>query len=237
MKYIIRIVSIIGLFSISASAYSVDITDTYNAGDVLTATTLDNIKSAVNSKQNIVTGICSPGESIAAINADGTVTCEIDTDTTYTAGSGISIVGTAISTAVQTRYLSLPGNSCYRNPNDQPAFITGMQCKLANQAQSINLEATWPANIPNGAIIRGLRARVYTGSGITTCSLRFGFENTGVIIASVTDITVGWHYTSETTFTHTVDTSTSAYYVSCTSDAVTPTIANTIGHIRIRYTN
>ena len=48
MKYFIRNVVIIGLFSISQLAYPGSITDIYNTGDTLTATTLDNIKSAVN---------------------------------------------------------------------------------------------------------------------------------------------------------------------------------------------
>ena len=57
MKNLIKIVSIFGLISISPLGYSVDITDTYTTGDTLTAETLENIKSAVNSKQNRVTEV------------------------------------------------------------------------------------------------------------------------------------------------------------------------------------
>lgn len=100
MKNFIRIVSIIGLFSISALGYSADIADTYTTGDTLTTTTLDNIKSAVNSKQDRVTGVCPPGEAIGAINADGTVVCEVDSDsggdiTGVTAGTGLTGGGTS----------------------------------------------------------------------------------------------------------------------------------------------
>jgi hypothetical protein len=37
---------------------------------------------------------CAPGSSIRAINADGTVVCEPDDDTTYTAGAGLVLEGT-----------------------------------------------------------------------------------------------------------------------------------------------
>jgi len=83
-----------------------EITDSYNPGDTLTATMMDNIKTAVNdnntNKQNRVTGSCIAGQSIRVINANGTVTCEVDTDTntTYTAGSGIAITGTSISARI-----------------------------------------------------------------------------------------------------------------------------------------
>jgi hypothetical protein len=48
MKNYIKSVAMIGFLSISQLAYPDSITDTYNTGDTLTATTLNNIKSAVN---------------------------------------------------------------------------------------------------------------------------------------------------------------------------------------------
>jgi hypothetical protein len=73
--------SISGLFWIFQLAYAADITDNYAKGDTLTATKLDNVKSAVNSKQDRVTGVCPPRQAIGAINADGTVICEAGADT------------------------------------------------------------------------------------------------------------------------------------------------------------
>lgn len=54
-----------------------NITDTYNSGDELTAEKMENIKTAVNSKQNKINGdTCSePNQAIATINEDGSVTC------------------------------------------------------------------------------------------------------------------------------------------------------------------
>ena len=50
--------------------------------------------------QSRVTQTCSPGLSIREIKEDGTVTCENDdTGSSYTAGTGISIVGTSIGIA------------------------------------------------------------------------------------------------------------------------------------------
>lgn len=47
--------------------------------------------------QSRVTGTCLPGSSISTINSDGTVVCEADDDTTYSAGSGLSLSGTTFS--------------------------------------------------------------------------------------------------------------------------------------------
>jgi hypothetical protein len=44
-----------------------------------------------------VGGTCAPGSAIATISATGTVTCEADDNTTYTAGAGVSLSGTAFS--------------------------------------------------------------------------------------------------------------------------------------------
>ena len=45
MKYFIKLISLVGLMAISQLAYSGSITDNYTKGDVLTAGTLNNIKS------------------------------------------------------------------------------------------------------------------------------------------------------------------------------------------------
>jgi hypothetical protein len=96
MNKLLKITLVTGLFSISQLAYAVDITDTYTTGDTLNATKMNNIKSAVNSKQNRVTGTCTPPLVIGAINADGTVVCGSGGDITdVTAGAGLVGGGTS----------------------------------------------------------------------------------------------------------------------------------------------
>ncbi len=47
--------------------------------------------------QRRVSSTCAVGSSIRAINADGTVLCEADDNTTYTAGDGLALIGTQFS--------------------------------------------------------------------------------------------------------------------------------------------
>jgi hypothetical protein len=53
--------------------------------------------------QQRVGGTCAAGSSIRAIGADGTVTCQADTNTTYTGASGVTVSGTSVS--ADTSYL------------------------------------------------------------------------------------------------------------------------------------
>ena len=78
---------------------------TYTAGFGLDldGTTFNVLTDTVQTR---VTGTCAPGSMVTAINADGSVVCETDDDTTYTAGTGLDLVGTTfnvLTDTVQTR--------------------------------------------------------------------------------------------------------------------------------------
>jgi len=69
------------------------------AGAGITATRAGNaVTLGVNTAtlQARVGGTCGPNASIASVSATGTVTCEVDTDTTYSAGAGLALSGTTL---------------------------------------------------------------------------------------------------------------------------------------------
>ena len=87
MKYFIKLISLVGLMAISQLAYSGSITDNYTKGDVLTAGTLNNIKSAVNDIDTRVTTIEGGQTDIAidcSANANAFLITTIKNNTTYT---------------------------------------------------------------------------------------------------------------------------------------------------------
>ncbi len=88
---------------------------TYTAGNGLTLT---DTEFAVDTTvvQSRVSGACAVGSSIQTIGEDGSVTCEVDADTLYAAGSGLALAGTVFSVdpaAVQSRVSGVcaPGSS------------------------------------------------------------------------------------------------------------------------------
>jgi len=74
----------------------------YSAGSglSLTGTTFSADTSYL---QRRVTATCAAGSSIRVINADGTVTCQTDQDTQYSAGTGLTLTGSTFS--ADTSYL------------------------------------------------------------------------------------------------------------------------------------
>jgi len=71
---------------------------TYTAGSgvSLSGTTFSINTSTIQAR---ITGVCSAESSIRVVNSNGTVSCESDTNTTYTAGDGIGLSGTTFSAA------------------------------------------------------------------------------------------------------------------------------------------
>ena len=80
----------------------VDDNTTYGAGAGLTlvGTTFSVDGNALQSR---VTGTCADGSAIRVVNSDGTVTCETDDNTTYSAGTGLGLSGSTFS--ADTNYL------------------------------------------------------------------------------------------------------------------------------------
>jgi len=98
-----------GIDSSGALVCAADTDTTYSAGTglTLTGTTFSLDTSSLQAR---VTGTCGAGSSIATINSDGTVTCETDDDTTYSAGSGLTLTGTTFdvdTSALQVRVSGL----------------------------------------------------------------------------------------------------------------------------------
>jgi len=73
MKRFTRTVSIVGLVSALQIVSAGSITDTYNTGDTLTTTTLDNIKSAVNDNDARITTLETASVPIIVKDSDSSV--------------------------------------------------------------------------------------------------------------------------------------------------------------------
>jgi len=120
MRNILKVTSVALLASISQLVYSAPITDTYTTGDTLTATTLGNIKSAVNDNDSRVTtnatGITTNATGITTntgnitTNATGITTIDTRISAIEGAGQNIAIDCATDNTALLNTTLA-PGNT------------------------------------------------------------------------------------------------------------------------------
>jgi len=180
-----------------------------------------NASGIVYSNSNIGIGTASPTQQLSVagnISATGSVNSN-----SYTYN------------VAKTRYLNIGGStgSFNKNYTDIPATTTAFAHYLSSSATTYKL--LYNVDLPNGAVIKGIRMTVYSSTGTITCSLNYGTDGwTKAPIASLTSATHTntWQWSPEVTCDHTVNTANYCYGIEVSCD--TPGL-NLIGIIRIRY--
>lgn len=106
----------------------IDNDTTYSAG---TGITLSSGVFSANTTylQRNVNGTCTEGQAIRIINDDGTVTCETDDNTIYSAGSGLSLMGNVFS-----------ANTTYLQRNVNSTCSEGQAIRLINDDGTVTCE-------------------------------------------------------------------------------------------------
>ncbi len=110
------------------------------SGDVTLAVVTSTIQMRVS-------GTCPAGSSIRVVNQDGTITCEADDNTLYSAGTGLSLIGnqfSVVTSTIQQRVLGTCGS--------------GNAIRVINQDGSVTCQP-----VSGGGDITG----VYAGNGLT----------------------------------------------------------------------
>jgi hypothetical protein len=111
-----------------------------------------------------VSATCPAGSSIRAIAADGTVTCEVDDDTTYTAGAGISISGQSIALktgCTSGQLLKWNGTDWTCSSDSDTTYTAGTGLTLTGTTFSANtttLQSRVVGTCPSGYAIKSIDA-------------------------------------------------------------------------------
>jgi Chaperone of endosialidase len=122
-----------------------------------------------------VNGVCDPGSSIQQVNADGSVVCELDDDTLYSAGTGLLLDGSVFS--ADTTYLQRlvfqacgpdssirqinPDGSVVCDPDDGAVYTAGYGLNLSGNEFSVvtdTIQTRVSQECPVGSTIRSIAA-------------------------------------------------------------------------------
>jgi len=122
-----------------------------------------------------VNGVCDPGSSIQQVNADGSVVCELDDDTLYSAGTGLLQDGSVFS--ADTTYLQRlvfqacgpdssirqinPDGSVVCDPDDGAVYTAGYGLNLSGNEFSVvtdTIQTRVSQECPVGSTIRSINA-------------------------------------------------------------------------------
>lgn len=195
---------ILGLLVLAPlSAWGADLTipNTFTAGTPAVAAQVNAnftaTATAVNSKQNIVTGTCPAGQAIQVVNADGTVTCStipaaatppgvefvnsiftVALTTTSTATASIDVTAPAAGFLIATGY----GNAnCTTGPT--------LTVQLENSTTAIKSPSTFDARTINEwhyfsvHFVFSVTAGVNTINLLASCGAGTGLMNVGTLNA------------------------------------------------------
>ncbi|MDH5786186.1 MAG: hypothetical protein OEZ16_11350 [Chromatiales bacterium] len=187
-----------GIWMGSAVAASLTVPNSFTAGTTAVAADVnanfDAVQTAVNTKQDRVTGTCAAGSSIRAVAADGTVTCEVDNDsggdiTGVTAGAGLQGGGTTGTVTLR----AANGTVSINHRAVHSAYIgTTFTCQpyqtlgysyFADTGTSNICDYIAGVNLPDGSTPTSMWCRVYDNDGTAssvTAQLKRMFYTTGV---------------------------------------------------------
>lgn len=132
----------------------------------LNAETLDGYDS--DALQRRVSGACGSGNAIRVINTNGTVTCEPDDDTTYSAGDGLNLSGNQFSvdvTDILGTGLSESSNNINANTNYLQRRVSST-CGSGNAIRVINADGTVTCEPVDGGGSHDHWGETWSGSGI-----------------------------------------------------------------------
>jgi len=150
----------------------------------LTGTTFNVDTTAIQSR---ITSSCAAGSSIRAIYADGTVTCELDTDTNsggditgVTASGGLTGGGTSGDVTVKrasgsvsinsTALIAFPRDKCLMKGSPLYTYF------IASETTYNYCDGYTNPNLPDGAIITNLTCKVYSNDDTSTDSVYVGLH-------------------------------------------------------------
>lgn len=186
-----------------------------NANFTAVETEVDDNATAITTKQNLVTSTCPAGQSIRAIAANGTVTCETDDVgsgdiTAVNSGSGLTGGGSSGSVT-----LSVP-TSGITAAHIAPAAVGSSEVAdntltAADTIDEPGVDFTTSATFGSSINIATTWTSVHTktitapASGYVTC-IATGFINLADYTAYTQSITIGWDHNNNT-----VGTAPSAY--------------------------